>query len=243
MAKHIDRERLYTDALYRFQYVAGVAKFGEEDIRLIKASAPILAPLVPAIVDAVYERLFEYDIMKAHFLPKMEGFEGKLEANLENLNVQSEAIHFRKGFLGNYLKKLVTGEYDEKFVKYLDWVGRIHTDTPEKASKIKVDYIHVNALFAWLHGFLVETLDQHAALQADPTARAKTLAAFSKLLWIQNDMFAKYYVKDGAEFAGRAAEKAAADKAAADKAAADKAAADKAAAEKAAAAAEKAATV
>lgn len=31
----------------------------------------------------------------------------------------------------------------------------------------------------------------------DPKVRGKTLAAYSKLLWIQNDLFARYYVKDG----------------------------------------------
>ncbi|KAI9017706.1 Protoglobin-domain-containing protein, partial [Gaertneriomyces semiglobifer] len=185
--------RLYTDVQYRFQYVASFANFGEEDIKYIKASAPIVAPLVPAIVDAVYDQLFQFDITKAHFLPRMAGFEGKVEGDLDHLNVGSEAIKFRKGFLSNYLKKLVTGSYDENFVKYLDWVGKIHIDTPDKKSKINVEYIHCNALFAWLHGFLAETLDAHPDLQADPVARSKTLAAFSKLLWIQNDLFAKYY--------------------------------------------------
>ena len=78
-------------------------------------------------------------------------------------------------------------------------MGRIHTDTPGKKSRINVEYIHINALFAWLHGFLVQTVDSLPELQGDAKTRAGTLAAFSKLLWIQNDFFARYYVKDGVD--------------------------------------------
>jgi hypothetical protein len=76
-----------------------------------------------------------------------------------------------------------------EFVKYLDWVAKIHSaSSGRKKGMIKpVEYIHVNALFAWLHGFLATAIDSHPDLQskeAQPT-RTKTLAAFSKLLWIQ----------------------------------------------------------
>ncbi|TPX63148.1 hypothetical protein SpCBS45565_g06807 [Spizellomyces sp. 'palustris'] len=198
--KHIDRARLYTDTYYRFTYVSEFAQFNESDIAALKASAPLVAPLVPTIVDKVYEHLFSFDITKGVFLQRNQGFEGQLASDLDHLVLDSDQIKFRKDFLGKYLVKLVTGSYDKAFVTYLDWVGKIHTDTPSKKSKINVEYIHVNALFAWLHGFLIETLDAHPALQADPEGRAKTLAALSKLLWIQNDLFARYYVRDGAEF-------------------------------------------
>ncbi|KAJ3036600.1 hypothetical protein HK097_003787 [Rhizophlyctis rosea] len=197
--KRIDRDRLYTDTLYRFQYVCDFADFGAEDIAYIKGAAPLVAPLVPTIVDAVYVKLFGFDITKATFLNRNEGFKGAMETSIEDLNVNSDVIKFRKDFLSKYLVKLVTAEYDANFVKYLDWVGRIHTDTPGKKSRINVEYIHINALFAWLHGFLAQTLDSLPELQSDSKKRAGTIAAFSKLLWIQNDLFARYYVKDGVD--------------------------------------------
>ncbi|KAJ3040879.1 hypothetical protein HDV00_010339 [Rhizophlyctis rosea] len=200
--KHVDRDRLYTDTKYRFQYVCDFADFGAEDIALIKASAPLIAPLVQTIVDEVYVKLFTFDITKQVFLHPEEGFHGRLATKLEDLTVNSEVIKFRKDFLSKYLVKLVTAEYDDNFIKYLDWVGRIHTDTPTKKSKINVEYVHVNALFAWLHGFLAKTIDGLPELQGDKETRSKTLGAFSKLLWIQNDLFAKYYVKDGSDVVG-----------------------------------------
>ncbi|KAI9203715.1 Protoglobin-domain-containing protein [Polychytrium aggregatum] len=202
----IERDRLYTDRLYRFQYISKFAEFGEKDIAAIKASAPLVAPLVPTIVDRVYEKLFSFDITKAYFTQKGDGFGGQVTVDIKTLSLQDEQIVFRKDFLKRYLVKLVTAEYDAKFVNYLDWVGRIHTSNPLKKSKINVEYVHVGALFAWLHGFLAETLDSHPDLQADPVTRSKTIAAFSKLLWIQNDFFAKYYVHEGEDLLATCAE-------------------------------------
>ncbi|KAI8849485.1 Protoglobin-domain-containing protein [Chytridium lagenaria] len=193
----IDRDRLYTDTMYRFKYVSGFVDFGASDIAALKDAAPLIAPLVPTVVDAVYSRLFSYDITKQVFLQRNDGYTGTLATNLKDLTQTQAQIQFRKSHLSKYLVKLVTAEYDEKFVMYLEHVGKIHTNTPGKKSKINVEYIHVNALFGWLHGFLAEVIDQHEALQGDAPRRAKLISALSKLLWIQNDLFAKFYVKEG----------------------------------------------
>lgn len=186
---------------YRFKFVAEMSDFGEDDIAAIKKSAPLIAPLVPGIVDAVYAQLFKFDITKAHFLPRTKDFKGDVVGTLNELKVDSEQVIHRKDFLGKYLVRLVTAEYDGEFIKYLDYVAKIHTvASGRKSDKImQVDLVLINALFSWFHGFLVTALDSHPKLQsmeAQPT-RTKTIAAFSKLLWIQNDFFLKYYVKEG----------------------------------------------
>lgn len=37
----------------------------------------------------------------------------------------SDQIKFRKDMLGKYLVKLVTADYNETFIKYLDWVALV----------------------------------------------------------------------------------------------------------------------
>ena len=59
--KHIDEPRLETDLAYRFQYLTEFMGFTEEDIHTIHGGAALLAPLVPALVDAVYAKLVSYD--------------------------------------------------------------------------------------------------------------------------------------------------------------------------------------
>jgi hypothetical protein len=62
-----------------------------------------------------------------------------------------------------------------------------------------VDYIHVNALLGYVESTLVGGL---LSLNLDRQTETAALLAFNKLLWIQNDFFAKYYCKDGVEESG-----------------------------------------
>ncbi|KAI9307017.1 Protoglobin-domain-containing protein [Cunninghamella echinulata] len=188
--EYINVDKLYSDGKYRFDYVAKFVDFGEEDIKVIQQVADQLRPLAPSVVNAVYEKLFTFDVTKTFFLSKNEGFEGEVPPTLEELTLDHPQIKFRKDFLGKYLNKLLSGPYDDRFLRYLDWVAKIHTDTPDKKSKINVDYIHVNALMGYVESILINGL---LSLNLDRDTETKALLAFNKLLWIQNDYFAKYY--------------------------------------------------
>ncbi|KAG1463151.1 hypothetical protein G6F56_005355 [Rhizopus delemar] len=188
--QHIDSNKLYQDSMYRNEFVTGFMDFGAKDIEAIKAVADKVRPLVPVVVDAVYQKLFEYDVTKKHFVPKNEGFSGEAPTSLEDLTLDHPQIKFRKDFLSKYLYKVLSGPYDERFLKYIDWVAKIHTDTPDKKSKINVDYIHINALMGFVESTLVGGL---LSLNLDRETEANALLAFNKILWIQNDCFARYY--------------------------------------------------
>jgi hypothetical protein len=99
--KHIDEPRLELDLAYRFGYLAEFMGFGPEDVAAIHATAPHLAPLVPALVDAVYVKLFTYDSTKRHFVPRQFGYEGAVPVSLEGLALDHEQIQFRKAHLAN----------------------------------------------------------------------------------------------------------------------------------------------
>jgi len=156
--QHIDEKQLYTNDKYRFEYVAAYMGFGEKDMQAIQDVAEKMRPAVPALVDAVYKKQFEFDITKKHFLPKNEGFEGELANTLDELTLDHPQIKFRKDFLGKYLLRILKGPYDDRFLKYLDWVAKIHLDTPEKKSKINVDYIHINALMGFVESAIIDAV-------------------------------------------------------------------------------------
>ena len=118
--KKIDEPRLESDLKYRFEYLAEFVGFTDKDIAAIHAVAPALAPVIPTLVDAVYEKLFSYDATKRHFVPRQSGYEGPVPGGLEDLSLEHEVIKFRKGHLATYLKSLVTRPYDGSMVKYLD---------------------------------------------------------------------------------------------------------------------------
>ncbi|KAG2385871.1 hypothetical protein C9374_003020 [Naegleria lovaniensis] len=195
--EHIENTKLFTDLEYRFNYVCKFVGFGAEDIKYIHESASVLAPLVPTIVDRVYVKLFSFDITKKVFLVRNDKFEGQMESSLDELSdTKSEQIKFRKDMLSKYLVKLVTADYSSKgFLNYLDWVGKIHTAKAGNKNII-VDYIHINALFGYVSDVIIGLIASCSQLSEEQ--RAKTIQAFNKLLWIQNDLFAKYYVDDEA---------------------------------------------
>lgn len=192
--KQIDESRLETDLEYRFGYVAEFMGFRAEDIAVIHGAAGFLAPLVPALVDAVYEKLHNYDATWRHFVPRQAGYEGELPENLEALTLDHPQIAFRKQHLGRYLERLVTVPYDAKMVTYLDTVGKIHT-TAAGSGRISVPLVQMNALL----GFVADALNA-TILGSDLPNEAKVAAvrAFTKLLWIQNDLIVRHYAAPAA---------------------------------------------
>lgn len=187
--KHIDESRLESDLEYRFQYLCEFMGFGAEDIKAIHGSAPLLAPLVDAIVDAVYVKLFQYDATKRHFVPRQHGYEGNVPQNLDELRLDHEQIKFRKAHLGGYLKKLVTAPYDAKLVTYLDMVGKMHTPKAG-AAHINVPLVQMNALMGFVADALLGII-MSADLPLEQ--RVATAKAFNKLLWLQNDLIVRHY--------------------------------------------------
>ena len=187
--KQIDEPRLESDLGYRFEYLAEFIGLGEGDISAIHGAAGHLAPLVPSLVDAVYDKLFQYDATKRHFVPRQSGYSGDVPANLDELAQDHEMIQFRKQHLGRYLERLVTRPYDGQMLDYLDLVGKIHT--PKAGSKdLDVPLVQMNALMGFVSDALIATI---AGLGLDRETEVATLRAFNKLLWVQNDLITRHY--------------------------------------------------
>ncbi|MEX2186031.1 MAG: protoglobin family protein [Pirellulales bacterium] len=187
--RKIDERRLETDLNYRFAYLAEFIGMGNDDIAAIHAAAPALAPLVPTIVDAIYEKLNAYDATWRHFVPRQHGYEGATPTNFDDLTMDHEQIQFRKKHLGRYVAALVTRDYDAKMISYLDMVGMMHTDKAG-AKEIDVPLVQMNALM----GFLADALTGIIlGLGLPRENEARTLRAFGKLLWVQNDLITRHY--------------------------------------------------
>lgn len=191
--KHINEARLESDLAYRFEYLAEFMGFGPEDVAAVHAAAPALAPLVPTLVNAVYDKLHQYDSTWRHFLPRQSGYEGAVPSSLAEVTPDHEMIKFRKEHLGRYLAALVTKPYDGKMVSYLDMVGKIHT--PKAGSKdLDVPLVQMNALMGFVSDALTATI---LSLGLERQLETSMLRAFGKLLWLQNDLINRHYQADG----------------------------------------------
>lgn len=189
--KYIDEALLESDLGYRFAYLSEFMELGDEDVAAIHAAAAYLAPLVPTLVDAVYVKLFNYDATKRHFVPRQHGYAGQLAADAETLSLDDDVIKFRKQHLARYLTALVTKPYDDQMVQYLDAVGEIHTPGLGN-SEIDVPLVQMNALLGYVADALHATI---FGLRLDRDTETRTIRAFSKLLWLQNDLINRHYAR------------------------------------------------
>ena len=152
--------------------------FGEDDIAAIHGSAAHLAPIVPQLVDAVYEKLFLYDATRRHFVPRQSGYEGDVPENVEALLMNHEMIEVHKLHPGRYLERLVTKPYDGNMLNDLDLAGKMHT--PKSGSKeLDIPLVQMNALMGFMSDALIDTI---LSLDLDAETTSRTLRAFNKLL-------------------------------------------------------------
>jgi hypothetical protein len=186
----IDESRLESDLAYRFAYLCQFIGLDSDDLQAIHAAATSLAPLVPSLVDAVYQKLYSYSATWRHFLPRQQGYQGPTADTLEALSPDHPVIAFRKQHLARYLVALVTRPYDGKMVEYLDMVGKIHT--PKAGNpEVNVPLVQMNALMGFVSDALMATI---LNLNLDRETERKTLRAFHKLLWVQHDLIVRHYV-------------------------------------------------
>jgi hypothetical protein len=83
------------------------------------------------------------------------------------------------------------------FWAYLDKVGMMHVGQG-RAHPLHVEYVHIGATLSFVQDVLTEAILSHPRLKME--RKIALVKALSKVIWIQNDLFAKWYVRDGEEF-------------------------------------------
>jgi len=96
--QHISAESL-EDLPSRISYLSSFLGLTEEDGEALRASKPLVAPLIPTILEAVYSKLLLFDITAQAFVPKNTDFEGEVVKNVQDLTLEHPQIALRKDFL------------------------------------------------------------------------------------------------------------------------------------------------
>lgn len=156
--------------------------------------AKYIKALIPAIVNIVYKKLLQYDITARAFQTRSTSYEGPVEQVLEE---DSPQILHRKMFLRGYLNKLCSDPSKMEFWEYLDKVGMMHVGRGRQ-HPLHVEYVHIGVTLSFIQDVLTEALLSHPRLKLD--RKIALVKALGKIIWIQNDLFAKWYVRDGEEF-------------------------------------------
>ncbi|KAK5991551.1 hypothetical protein PT974_09835 [Cladobotryum mycophilum] len=198
--KHIQREDLYTNLEIRIQYLHSFLDFSSRDIEALITGSKYIKALIPAVVNIVYKKLLQYDITARAFTTRSTSFDGPLdEAPDEN----SPQILHRKMFLRAYLTKLCSDPSKMEFWEYLDKVGMMHVGLGRN-HPLHIEYVHLGVCLGFIQDIMTQAILSHPRL---PMPRKIALVtALNKVIWVQNDLMAKWHVKDGAEFAPKDSE-------------------------------------
>lgn len=63
---------------------------------------------------------------------------------------------------------------------------------------LHVEYVHIGACLGFIQTVLTEALLSHPRLHL--SRKMALITAIGKVIWVQNDLFAKWYVRDGNEY-------------------------------------------
>lgn len=96
--QHIDASSL-EELSQRITYLSSFLELTEADGEVLRASKPLVAPLVPSILEAVYTKLLSYDITAQAFVPKNTDYEGETVKSVQDLTMEHPQIALRKDFL------------------------------------------------------------------------------------------------------------------------------------------------
>ena len=123
-------------------------------------------------------------------MPRQHGHDGAEPASLKDLTLDRDQTAFRKQNLANYLVKLVTSPYDGKMLHYLDLVGKSHTAEAGNPAII-IPLVQIDALFGFVKDALIAMIQ---GLEVEQVKKDAMVCSFTKLLWIQADLFNRHYV-------------------------------------------------
>lgn len=193
--KHVDRTELYTSLDARIQYLHTFLDFSNRDIEALVSGSKYIKALVPAVVNIVYKKLLQYDITARAFETRSTSFEGPLDQVPDE---NSPQILHRKMFLRAYLNKLCSDPTQMEFWHYLDKVGMMHVGLG-RTHPLNIDYIHLGACLAFIQDILTEAILSHPRLNL--SRKTALVKALGKVIWIQNDLLAKWHMRDAVEFA------------------------------------------
>ena len=185
----------------RLSYTLSFLSFRPSCSASNNAAAPYIAPQIPTVLDAVYSKLLSYDITAASFLPPTQASENSDTKTPTELSLTHAHILRQKTFLKAYLLKIASNKDwspNASIWTYMDKVAFMHTGVQRggKRPELRVEYMQLGLLLGYVADIVTEAV--MGVEDLDVQTRTDVVRAWSKVLWIQNDLFARRYVVDRA---------------------------------------------
>jgi hypothetical protein len=147
--------------------------------------------IIPDIVNIVYKKLLKHDITARIFSTRDSRNE---EDPIYWPTEEDILIKHRKMSLRWYLTKLNSDPSKMEYWQYLDKVGMLHAGKGRQ-SPLHVDYIFLGACLGYIQDSLTDAI--FSLPQLELAGKIALVRALSKVIWIQNDLLAKWHIQDG----------------------------------------------
>lgn len=166
------------DAGAYFRYMTQFVGFNTDDAHAIRSSALIVEKYIPQIVADFYTNLLRYPPTRQPFL--------KPDGTLDQDYLQKRMQH-----LTHFWRRTASGEYDEDYARYIDYVGRAHTSHgADPTIYIEERYVigQVGFMQHAIHRALFDELHEY-----DPHLESAASQAWNKLMMVILEMLARAY--------------------------------------------------
>ncbi|KIY67485.1 hypothetical protein CYLTODRAFT_353119 [Cylindrobasidium torrendii FP15055 ss-10] len=200
--QEIDPEELRTSIETRMAYLTDFLGFRRRDQEVLTKVSPLIYESIPDLVDKLYSKLFEFDITKQVFLYRNEGFDGPLPSKVDDLTLESPQLVYRKIFMKTWARRVLTADYmNVKTFQYLDKVGLMHTGAKSFKHRLHISPLHVPyrdcaLTLGWVLTVLQTAVLEIPADKLDMSVKMEAIAAINKVIWMQNDLFARHYIAE-----------------------------------------------
>lgn len=88
-----------SDLLSRIAYLSSFLDITAADSEILHAAKPLIAPLVPTVLNSVYSKLLSYDITAKSFVPRNTDYDGETASDTSALSLEHPQIAYRRTFL------------------------------------------------------------------------------------------------------------------------------------------------
>lgn len=166
------------DAGRYFQFMAEFIGFAPEDAATIRETRFVIEKHIPSIVADFYTQLLRYPATRRQFLKK----DGSLDQDYLEMRMHHQASFWRR---------TASGEYDEDYARFVDYVGRAHTSQGADP-KIYIPERYVMGMV----GFVQNRIGQALAAELhelDPDLELRGVKAWNRLMMVLLETLARPY--------------------------------------------------
>jgi nitrite reductase/ring-hydroxylating ferredoxin subunit len=169
------------DAGRYFRNMAEFVGFTQDDADSIRASGLIIEKYLPEIVSQFYTHLLRYPPTRQHFLK-------------EDGTVNQDYLQLRMHHLTNFWRRTATGQFDDDYARYVDYVGRAHTSQGADPN-IYIAERYVIGQVGFIQHAISTALTKELH-EIDPDLEVRAQRAWNLLMMVILEMLSRAYGKE-----------------------------------------------